>query len=82
MNILNTYLSNRKMGINHDYREDIYNLLSGFTLGDIKEFNHKFIQNKPKTYMILATEGEVDLDAVGDKFGTVVKLTLEDIFGY
>ena len=82
MNILNTYLSNRKMGINHDYREDIYNLLSGFTLGDIKEFNHKFIQNKPKTYMILATEGEVDLDAVSDKFGTVVKLTLEDIFGY
>ena len=82
INILNTYLSNRKMGINHDYREDIYNLLSGFTLGDIKEFNHKFIQNKPKTYMILATEGEVDLDAVGDKFGTVVKLTLEDIFGY
>ena len=82
MSILNTYLSNRKMGINHDYREDIYNLLSGFTLGDIKEFNHKFIQNKPKTYMILATEGEVDLDTVGDKFGTVVKLTLEDIFGY
>ena len=82
MNILNTYLSNRKMGLNHDYREDIYNLLNGFTLGDIKEFNHKFIQNKPKTYMILATEGEVDLDAVGDKFGTVVKLTLEDIFGY
>ena len=60
----------------------IGNLLNGFTLGDIKEFNHKFIQNKPKTYMILATEGEVDLDAVGDKFGTVVKLTLEDIFGY
>lgn len=82
MNILNTYLSNRKMGLNHDYREDIYNLLNGFTLGDIKEFNHKFIQNKPKTYMILATEGEVDLDAVGDIFGTVVKLTLEDIFGY
>ena len=32
--------------------------------------------------MILATDGEVDLDAVAKQFGPVTKLTLEDIFGY
>ena len=70
MAILNTYLNNRRMGIN------------GFTLNDIVKFNKQYIKDKPKTYMILATDGEVDLDAVAKQFGPVTKLTLEDIFGY
>ena len=32
--------------------------------------------------MILATEGEVDLDDIAKKFGPVTRLSLEDIFGY
>lgn len=82
MNILNTYIANRKLGFDYDYRKDFYNLIDGFTMKDIQNFNEKYIQNQPKTYMILATEGEVDLDAIGKQFGPVKRLTLEDIFGY
>lgn len=82
MNILNTYIANRKLGFDYDYRKDFYNLIDGFTMKDIQNFNEKYIQNQPKTYMILATEGEVDLEAVGKQFGPVKRLTLEDIFGY
>ena len=52
------------------------------TIGDIVKFNKQYIKDKPKTYMILATDGEVDLDAIAKMFGPVTKLTLEDIFGY
>ena len=82
MAILNTYIKNRKMGFNYDYRRDFYNNIGAFTLKDIRDFNKKHIQGRPKTYMILATEGEVDLDAIQKEFGKVQKLSLEEIFGY
>jgi predicted Zn-dependent peptidase len=82
MAILTTYLNNRRMGLDHDYRKDFYELINGFTLNDIVKFNKQYIKDKPKTYMILATDGEVNLDAIAKQFGPVTKLTLEDIFGY
>ncbi len=82
MSIINTYLNNRKMGIAHDYRRDVYDSIDGFTMEDVRQFNQKYIKGKAKTYMILATESEVDLKTVEEKFGPVRVLTLEDIFGY
>lgn len=82
MSILNTYLRNRKMGLPYDYRKDFYDKISSFTLDDVVKFNNQYLKNKAKTYMILATDGEVDFEAVEKQFGPVKKLTLEDIFGY
>lgn len=82
MNILTTYLRNRKMGINYDYRQDLYRQIDGFTLQDIRSFNEKYIQNQPKTYLILAKEGEVDIQTIEKLFGPVTKLSIEEIFGY
>lgn len=82
MAVLDYYLSTRKIGVDYDYRRDFYNLIDGFTMTDVQKFNEKYVKNQPKTYMILATEGEVDLDEIGQKFGPVKKLTLEEIFGY
>jgi len=80
--IINTYLRNRKMGVDYDVRKDFYNKIDKFTMADVQSFNERFIQNKPKTYMILATEGEVDLNEIQQKFGPVTRLSLEEIFGY
>lgn len=80
--ILDSYLRNRKIGVDYDIRKDFYNLIDGFTMKDVQDFNKHFIQNMPKTYMILATDGEVDMDTISQKFGAVKKLTLEEIFGY
>lgn len=82
MSVLNTYLRNKKLGYDYDYRKDFYNKIDGFTLDDIQNFNNQYIKNQPKTYMILATDGEVDLKTIGEKFGPVKSLSLEDIFGY
>ncbi len=82
MSILTNYVNNRKMGADYDVRKDFYNLIDGFTMKDIENFNAKYIKNQPKTYMILATDGEVDMNTISTKFGPVKKLTLEEIFGY
>lgn len=82
MSILNTYIRNRELGYDYDYRKDFYNAIDQFTIEDIVTFNHQYIRNQPKTYMILSNESDVDFDALTKDFGKVNKLTLEDIFGY
>lgn len=82
MNILNTYINNRRLGIEYDYRRDIYNSINALTMKDMVQFNEKFIKKQPKTYMILSNEKDVPFDEVEKLFGKVKKLSLEDIFGF
>jgi predicted Zn-dependent peptidase len=76
------YRSSKKMGIEYDYRKPMYDQLKNFTLADIITFNNQFIKNQKKTYMIIAKESDLNFSLIEQKFGTVKKLTLEDIFGY
>lgn len=80
--LLSFYIRNRERGFDYDYRRNIWNAVDGFTLQDVADFNKKYVQNQPKTYMILAREGEIDLKLLEEKFGQVVKLSLKDIFGF
>jgi predicted Zn-dependent peptidase len=80
--LLSFYIRNRERGFDYDYRRNIWNAGDGFTLQDVADFNKKYVQNQPKTYMILAREGEIDLKLLEEKFGQVVKLSLKDIFGF
>ncbi len=80
--ILNTYISNKRLGINYDYRKEIYDAVNSFSLSDIIKFNEQFIKNQPKIYMILSHEKELPFDEIEKHFGKVTKLSLEDIFGF
>jgi predicted Zn-dependent peptidase len=80
--IINTYIRNRELGYNYDYRRDIYNAVDKFTLDDVINFNRKYIKDKYKTYMILSKESEVNFPLIEEKISKVNRLTLEDIFGY
>lgn len=76
------YRSTQKMGIDYDYRKNMYEQLQKFTLADIVAFNNQFIKNQKKTYMILAKEPDMNFPVLEQKFGKVKKLTLEEIFGF
>lgn len=80
--ILSSYISNKKFNFSYDRRKDIYEALDGFTLQDVVDFNHRFIQGQPKVYMILGREKDIDLQQIEEKFGPVQRLSLEDIFGF
>jgi len=79
--IIQNYFADQKLGIDHDSRIDEYNGLKPLTFSDIKEFHTNNVAHKPYNYCIVASEKKVKLEDM-QKFGTVTKLTLEQIFGY
>jgi predicted Zn-dependent peptidase len=79
--IIASYFANKKLGLDHDSRIDEYNELKPLTFTDIKAFHTNNVANNPYTYCIVGSEKNVILDEM-KKFGTVNKLTLEQIFGY
>ncbi len=81
MKIVWTYLNNEKLGINYDYRKDIYERVQGLTLEDIQAFEAKYLKNMPKTYIILGRDKDIDFEIL-KKYAPAIKLSQEDIFGY
>jgi len=81
MNIIWRYLANQKLGVDYDIRKKLYDSIPTTTLKDIANFNREFIKGKPKSYIVLSKEEETDFEAL-KKYGTIQKLTLEEIFGY
>jgi predicted Zn-dependent peptidase len=79
--IIQSYFSDKKLGIDHDSRIDESNGLKPLTFEDIKTFHEANVANKPYNYCVVASEKKVKLEDM-QKFGTVTKLTLEQIFGY
>lgn len=80
--IFSQFRAAKKMGINYDYRQPLYNQLKTFTLQDIVAFNAENIKNVKKRYMIIAKESDMNFNLLESKFGKVSKVTLQDIFGY
>jgi predicted Zn-dependent peptidase len=81
MNIVWNYLNNQKMGYTNDYRKDIFTKVPGMKMQDVVDFANKYLKDKPKTYLILGNEKDFDFNALS-KYGEVIRLTQEDIFGY
>ncbi|MFA4869274.1 MAG: insulinase family protein [Pedobacter sp.] len=79
--IINAYFSDQKLGFDHDSRIDEYIGLKPLTFADIKAFHEQKVANKTYSYCIVASEKNVKMDDM-KKYGTVTKLTLEQIFGY
>jgi predicted Zn-dependent peptidase len=80
--IFNAWRTAQKMGIDYDISKVLYNEYKNFTLDDVVKFNHQYIKDKKKIYMISAKESDINFEELQEKFGPVKKLTLEDIFGY
>jgi len=72
----------QKMGIDYDIDKVLYESYKNFTLDDVIKFNHNYIKDRKKVYMISAKENDMNFNELEQKFGPVKKLTLEDIFGY
>lgn len=79
--IIAAYFADKKRGIDHDSRIDEYAGLKPLTFDDIKTFHEQKVANKSYSYCIVASEKNVKIEDM-QKFGSVNKLTLEQIFGY
>ena len=81
MNIIWNYLSAERKGLNYDIRRDIYKIVPTMSMKDVVKFNDTYLKHKPKTYLILGKESDMDFKAL-EKYGKIQKLTQEEIFGY
>jgi len=79
--IFNKYFSNKRLGIDYDIDEKIYNAIPKLQFQDIINFEKNHMANKTHRYIILGDEKELDMKAL-EKIGPIKRVTTEQIFGY
>ncbi len=79
--VFNAYLRAKKLGLDYDLNEKIYQALPALQLSDIVSFERQQMANKAYRYIILGDEKELDMKLL-EKIGPIKRLTLTDIFGY
>ncbi len=79
--IIFSYLSAKRLGLENDYRKDIYEKVGSLTFDNVKQFFTNTIAGKPYTYCVIASPDKINMDDL-KKMGELKKLTLEEIFGY
>lgn len=82
MRVLYNYLNAKRMGWTDDIRKKLYAQIPTYTLSDVKKFQEQYVKAKPKTYIILGKEADMNFRELERLYGPVTKLTLEQIFGY
>lgn len=79
--ILFEYERARKLGLQHDMRQDIFDNIPHLHMKDVKSFHERHFKDNHYTILVLGDTDEIDIHALSE-FGDVKLLTLEDIFGY
>lgn len=79
--ILFGYENARKLGIEFDLRRTIYEGLDSLSFEDIQKFQETYIRHRPATYCVIGSKDRVRMDDL-KKYGEVIELSLEDVFGY
>ncbi|MCR5180498.1 MAG: insulinase family protein [Bacteroidaceae bacterium] len=79
--VLNAWMAAQERGVDYDINEKIYNELPNLTLDDIVRFANERMAQKPRRYMILGNEKELDLPALL-QVGPIKHVSIEEIFGY
>jgi len=75
------YLAAQKLGLHGDHRREVYAQAERVSFSDLQRLHDNELKNKPYTYCILASEKKVTGEQLA-KYGTVKKLTLNELFGY
>ena len=76
-----TYLHNKDLGIDYDYRKDIYEYAEKTDLESFKKFFNEYIKDNKYSILVMGNKKSVDMNAL-KKMGTVKELKLEEVFNY
>lgn len=79
--ILFTMDGAEKLGVKHDIRKDIYEGAEKMTLKELVSFHQEKFSGKPYSLAILGSKDKIDLKELA-KYGEVIELSVEEIFGY
>ena len=80
-NVLNSYLSLRRLGLTEDRDRQIFEKVQAMTLDDVKATQQQWVKDRPYTYGILGDIKNLDLNYL-KTLGPIRTVSQEEIFGY
>ena len=80
-NIFWSYERLKKLGIENDNRELMYNTIKGMTLNDLKTFFDKNIKGASYTVLVIGNKNELDVKSL-KKLGKIKELDVDYLFNY
>ncbi len=79
--ILFDYERAKKLGLNYDIRQDVYQSANSMTFDQMKEFQQKYIKGQPQAILVIGSKDKLNFKAL-EKYGKVKQLDLKTLFGY
>ena len=80
-NLLRYWQSLQNLGIDTDIRRDVFNKVQDMTLDDITRYQQQNIKGRNYHTCVLGDESQLDMESLA-RWGRIVRLTTEEIFGY
>ena len=81
IDVLNSYLALRRLGLSEDRDRQIFEKVQSMTLDDVKATQQKWVKDRPYTYGILGDIENLDLNFL-KTLGPITTVSQEEIFGY
>ena len=79
--IYQSFLSNKKLGLNEDPRKYMYEKIKSITYKDFQNYFEKNIMNQKYDIVIIGEKENIEKTDL-NKYGDLKELNLEEIFGY
>lgn len=76
-----SYLSAKKLGLDYDIRETIYQRVPQMKFEELLGFQQQYVKGNPQNIVVIGSTRQLDFKTLG-KYGNVVELNLEQVFGY
>jgi predicted Zn-dependent peptidase len=80
-NIFWTYEGLKKLGIENDNREAMYNAIKDMTMEDLREFFNSNIKGENYNVMVIGNKKDIDFEAL-KKLGKVQEMDVDYLFNY
>ena len=80
-NIFWQYYSNKKLGIDYDYRKNIFEAVKTRTIEQFEQEFSKLVSNKKFTTVLMGDKSMMNLDQIKE-FGEIEEINTQQIFGY
>jgi predicted Zn-dependent peptidase len=79
--ILFDYERAKRLGLNYDIRQDVYQSANSMTFDQLKEFQQKYIKGQPQAILVIGSKDKLNFKEL-EKYGKVKQLSLKELFGY
>lgn len=80
-NIFWSYERLKKLGIDNDNREQMYNTIKNMTIEDLKEFFNKNVKGENYNVMVIGNKKDLDVKSL-QKLGKIKELEVDYLFNY